>query len=281
LNLQASGVFYSAQEKMHLILCNAMSYNKWMKAIELIKICTAAIPQEVEWSKGELYGPYDVNPTSDIRKVLYCVTPTKQVVDYFQEGGYDILISHHPYKANRFHSGKYENVPQLIFHTALDCCEGGLNDMWKDFLGVKDAQHFDGTLGWYGKIDPLPFDQLVEKVRGFSGGVDGLVISEKKIIESVVICTGLGGMVFDIARNTGADCYITGQLTHTTKGIPAIIETGHTHSEAIGVLLFKRLLEPMGVIVEGAPKSIDIFGDEFMGNPNGEETNEKDTLGIY
>ena len=231
-----------------------------MKMHDVIDRLIARVPRDVEWSRGESYGAYNVQGNPDVTKVLYCVTPTVGVRAYMRQHGYQLLISHHPYVAGH-------GIPQFIAHTALDCAEGGLNDMWRDALDVRQARHFDGTLGWAGEIAPLPFDQLVERCRAFAGGVVGQqyrAAGTDETIGSVVICTGLGGLVLGQAAATGADCYILGENTCPPEqgGFKAIIEVGHTLSEWIGVRVFQQLLAPHGIQVDGAPFDIDRFGNE-------------------
>jgi putative NIF3 family GTP cyclohydrolase 1 type 2 len=232
-----------------------------MKMSDLIRVAKSACPEDVAWTRREPYGEhniFDYNQT--VKKVLYCVTPTPHVIDFFETYQYDLLISHHP-----FPSG----VPQLIFHTALDCCEGGLNDQWRDHLELKAPyKHFDGTLGWYGEIAPLPFQELVKKVAQFSGSktIDGEIYCDQpdRIIKSVVICSGLGGMVNELALATGADCYVIGEKVQSgrSSGFKALIETGHTNSEWMGVLLFQKILR--GVQVDLVPQEFDYFGRETI-----------------
>lgn len=225
-----------------------------MKAHEVIQILTAAIPQEDTWGSKEAYGPYNVDPSSGVRKILYCVTPTPEVVSYFKKNKYDLLISHHPFPTN---------VPQLIFHTALDCCKGGLNDQWATALGIKNPEHFDRNLGWAGQIEPISFQNLCKKIESFTERkILGQAVSKKSMIESVVVCSGLGGLVLDTALKTKADCYILGEALWDAKksGFNAVIETGHTNSEWIGIHLFRKLLPQ--VTIDLAPETIDYFGDE-------------------
>jgi len=230
-----------------------------MKMSDLIRICYSACPKDIAWEKGESYGEYNIEDHNKIvKKVLFCVTPTQQVIAHFHKHNYDLLISHHPFRAH---------VPQLIFHTALDCCEGGLNDMWRDHLELKNNyKHFDGTLGWHGEIEPILFSDLITKVNHLSGSILGETFNQKgmnDIIKTVVICSGLGGMVNELALATEADCYIIGQNTMAgaDTGFKAVIETGHTASEWIGVNFFKRVLT--GVQVDLAPSDLDRFGEEF------------------
>lgn len=227
-----------------------------MLAKDVISILTKNIPRAAEWSIGEPYGAYNLTLNQDIQKILFCVTPTSEVIEYFNDNKYDLLISHHPMLAD---------VPQMIFHTALDCCEGGLNDVWRDALEVKNAIHFDGTLGWSGQIEPIDFKDLIKKCEKFIGHkVIGQTYSEINNIESVVICSGLGGLVTDLARDTKADCYIIGEALApaNTMGFKAVIEIGHTLSERMGSEFIKALLP--SVQVDQAPLDIDYYGREHF-----------------
>ena len=228
-----------------------------MKMAEVIRLCKAACPANVAWTPDEPYGEFNIGDLNkQVKKVLYCVTPTREVIAYVRSHNYDLLISHHPFRVD---------VPQLIFHTALDCCEGGLNDQWRDHVGLLPPyDHFDGTLGWYGEIKPVSFSELCERVRKLSRSIDGEMFapSPEFQVKSVVICSGLGGYVTDLALATNADCYILGENTRPAAltGFRCVIETGHTNSEWMGVLLFKKILH--GVQVDLAPREIDYFGRE-------------------
>lgn len=232
-----------------------------MKVSKIIEECNRAIPQGIEYTSGEHYGPYNIPSLDmDVKNILYCVTPTEKVRQYFIENKYDLLISHHPFILG---------VPQLIYHTALDCCEGGLNDMWADYLDIaeKDRKHFDANLGWAGKLrKPIEFETLVNKMKAYAGGIDGQIYSTVDVIESVVICTGLGGMVDKQALASGADCYILGEAVRPAEemGFKAVIEVGHTKSERHGIVFFENLFanHEDRINIVCAPLSIDIFGKE-------------------
>lgn len=229
-----------------------------MKASDFINVLTTRLPKNGEWDKtsGEPYGAYSINLEKDINRALYCVTPTSEIKKYFLEKEYDVLISHHPFVTG---------LPQMIFHTALDCGVGGLNDQWKDFLQVEEAKHFDQNLGWHGKIKPIQFNDLCDKIENWIGDkIIGEKYSEIDEIKSVVICSGLGGLVNDLALKTKADCYILGEsvCSAVASGFKAMIEVGHTLSERMGVNVFKEALKPYNVIVDCAPINLDIFGRE-------------------
>jgi putative NIF3 family GTP cyclohydrolase 1 type 2 len=227
---------------------------------DVITRLVEACPPNNVWgnAKGEPYGSYFAKYSAECKRALYCVTPTPEVREYFRKGGYDLLISHHPFVAG---------VPQFIMHTALDCCEGGMNDQWADALEIKDRKHFDDNLGWYGTIDPLPYNELVKKVERFiEAPCEGVCYSDIEVINSVVVCSGLGGYVEKEALKTGADCYVFGEgIWHPAySDFKAQIETGHTLSESKpGYLFVKKVLEPE-VTVDRCPMGIDTFQDEVF-----------------
>lgn len=233
-----------------------------MKMSEVIARLVTRVPNSETWSRGEKYGPYNiVNDEAEVTKVLYCVTPTHDVVNEFRTKGYDLLVSHHPYVVG---------VPQVVLHTALDCCLGGMNDQWRDAFDLVDAKHFDRNLGWYGKLqEPLTLSELIDTCEQFSMfSVQGTVYSRRQFIESVCVCSGLGGLVLREAEKTGADCYITGQMTSDPlrSRFPAIIEVGHTASEYVpGFNVVANTLP--GVNVRGASQPGDHYGDEVYKEP--------------
>lgn len=232
-----------------------------MLGLDIVQIITTAVPDSETWWQGEDYGPYNVNLEKQYHKILYCVTPTEQVVEYFRDNKYDLLISHHPFQVDK-------DIPNIILHTALDCCEGGLNDMWRDIVGIKDAKHFDKNLGWYGPVEPICFHDLIDKIVAKIGMIEGQRYCREpdRLIESVVVCSGLGGMVMQQALKTGADCYIFGENTMPAEetGFRAVIEIGHTRSENIGVNLFKKILPECQIDV--APMWADYYGTDIYTN---------------
>lgn len=235
-----------------------------MKMSEVIKKCVDAIPRSVEYTEGEEYGPFNItNLDTEVKNILYCVTPTKEVEDCFRKCKYDLLISHHPIVTS-------PDIPQLIFHTALDCCEGGLNDMWAKAVGLdpNKKQHFDKDLGWFGPlVDPIPFDWLLRKVRLFAGSVDGQIFHKGgDLVKTVAVCSGLGGLVTKKALTTGVDCYIIGEAVGPAEkmGFNSVIEIGHTNSEWQGLKFFDQLLKGCNIEVDYI-RHADYFGTEYFG----------------
>jgi putative NIF3 family GTP cyclohydrolase 1 type 2 len=247
---------------------------------DVVDVLVAAVPIKDTWahSIGETYGPYNIdsaNENKEVNKVLYCVTPSQQIVDYAKANSYDLLVSHHPFVVGN-------DFPQVVLHTALDMCNGGLNDMWRKVMNIQNAVLYDKNLGWFGEIEPIKFSDLIIKVNNFTGGIIGQkkCKDEDRLIRSVCTCSGLGGFVQHIVEKVKPDVFITGQLlggsyyeeedadykfsgSHRGLKLNAVIETGHTYSEWCGVYLFKKLLKPLNIQVDYVPMEIDSFGGEI------------------
>ena len=168
-----------------------------MKLSEVIEILEKNIPKAGAWTpcRNEPFGSYGIkNFEAEVQRVLFCVTPTDEVVDFFNKHKYDLLIAHHPFIQ--------PHTPMLIYHTALDCADPhGINSMWRDALGIKNAAHITDNLGWYGSIDPITFEDLLPKIENFIGDKpNGFLGSSGEVINSVAVCSGLGGAVFREAQ---------------------------------------------------------------------------------
>lgn len=221
----------------------------------LTQTIEAKIRKMDAWSvcANENYGAFNLNPDQKLEKLLYCVTISTEAIDYFYENGYDAIVTHHPILS-------FENVPQLVYHTALDCCENGLNDFWKNFLEIENPTHFDDNLGWMGAIKPISFKSLKDKLETkLESKMIGDIFTTQKEINSVVVCTGLGGMVNDLALKTGADCYILGQslVPGRMTGFRNVIEMGHTLSERIGYDCLKNVVKDIPVEFDMLPLEFD------------------------
>lgn len=231
---------------------------------ELTQILLKNVPYRDTWAKGEAYGPYNTrkNKSGTVKRALYCVTPTDAVVDHFNREKYDILLTHHPF---------VKGVPQWIAHTALDCTNGGLNDQWRDAIGMKNAKHFDGNLGWVGEIEPTSLKDLISRCEDFVGTkLIGEHHGHEHPIKTVAICSGLGGAVEHLAEKTGADCYLIGEASkhHSMSNFKARIECGHTISEhSTGLNFFRKVLGPHGVQVDGSSLDHDKYSGEVYNRP--------------
>ena len=85
----------------------------------------------------------------EVRRVLVALDVTAEAVRYAVEGGYDVIVSHHPmifkglkaindehYVADKAMTLIREWISVMSFHTRLDAVEGGVNDTLANLLGL-------------------------------------------------------------------------------------------------------------------------------------------------
>ena len=126
-----------------------------MTVKQLYDILDSRIPRSLscEWDNdGLMCCP---NGEKEVKKVLIALDVTAQVVEYAISGGYDAIVSHHPFifkgmKSINEESYISEKAIRLIqngisvfsFHTRLDAVSGGVNDRLCELLELMSVQSF-------------------------------------------------------------------------------------------------------------------------------------------
>jgi dinuclear metal center YbgI/SA1388 family protein len=199
-----------------------------------------------------------------VRKVLFAVDPMRAVVDEAIEGGFDLIVSHHPLLLRRVNSvaainpkGKVvhdlirNNVALHVCHTNADNANPGVSDALAAALGVTGTRPlkpmpagFPSTLGG-GRIgvleQPTTLADFAERVRqNLPLTEHGVRVSgdPNRMIETVAVVGGAGDSEFDRVRAAGVDAYVTADLRHhpATEARaydegPALVDVAHWASE--------------------------------------------------
>lgn len=148
------------------------------------------------------------------------------------------------------------DIAVYVSHTDIDVVNGGLNDWFCDLLGVTDRTYLHETadgrgIGRVGQIPEQTAEELAGKVKEVFG-LDGVQLisyahQAKQYISRLAVCGGSGASFYKDALASGADLYLTGDITyHTaqdmlTRGLLAI-DPGH-HIEVLFVTRIAALLE--------------------------------------
>jgi len=218
---------------------------------ELYQKLSERIPQALscEWDNDGLMCCPDGR--AEARRVLVTLDVTEAAVKRAIEGGYDVIVAHHPMIFKGLKAVNEENfiaaktidlirsgVSVMSFHTRLDAVEGGVNDVLAGLLGLGDTEPFgeDGI----GRIGTLPeaMDQEVfaKRVKDVLNAPVVLLADAGRSTRRVAVLGGGGGDDVDAARAAGADTYVTGELKyHTLTDAPEegmnLIQAGHFHTE--------------------------------------------------
>ncbi len=160
--------------------------------------------------------------------------PTWENIEKAFNHGADCILAHHPlsmepYRLNSC-SALFRAV-QLIFskqallysaHTSLDATFGGFSSWLADDLALIHQEVLDeeGNFGVVGTLEkPLYLSDIVsqlEKSMPFVTRKDFRISGKEqdRLIEKVAFCFGSGSSLYSLAKNKGADIFITGDVKY-------------------------------------------------------------------
>ena len=208
-----------------------------MKALELYKALCEQIPTSLscEWDHDGLESCPD--PDREVKKILVSLDVYDGVIDRAIEGGFDVIVSHHPIFFGSLDSinattvsGKravrlaQNSISVMSFHTRLDALDGGVNDTLAALVGLKDIRRVESDKDGIMRIGELDREYTAEefchKVKeslsyGDGTGEASIMLADAgKTVRRVALIGGSGGDYIYMASNEGADTYLTGDLKH-------------------------------------------------------------------
>lgn len=217
----------------------------------------------------------------EVTSVLVSLDCTLAVIDEAKRENCNLIFTHHPLifekpKSITMDTLVGKKIIKLIknginvysSHTNLDSTLGGMNDIIMQILNFNHAsimEHScvngesrdDSGIGRIAELkNPITLNDLCTEVK------EKLKIShlryvgkDEKIIKKVAVVNGSGKDYFNLAKNLGADCIITGDTTYhyvsdfNEQGM-AIIDADHFGTEwpSISVVAnyLKKRIESMG-----------------------------------
>lgn len=167
----------------------------------------------------------------NIKKVLFALDCTEEVLDEAVKEKAQLIVTHHPfifrplknldYEApitKRILKAVKEDIAIYSAHTNLDIAQGGTNSVLFDLLSLKDEEPLAEEKGLYiGKIgvlqESISFKSFIELVKT-KLHLDHLTVNGdiNKKIKKIGLCTGSGGEYIYTAFKKGCDVYITGDV---------------------------------------------------------------------
>ncbi len=199
---------------------------------------------------GHLVG----DPDREVRRILVSLDITERVVQEAADGGFDLIVSHHPVMNCTWHpvqtlrtddrQGRIltkltENrISAICMHTNLDAAEGGVNDVLAQKLGLEGLAPL--TEEKIGRIGTLKCEMpLVEFTRFVieSLGCNGLRYTDcGKPVHRVAVGGGACGDYIPQAIAAGCDTFVTSDLRYhdfldTTE--LHLIDAGHFPTEDV------------------------------------------------
>lgn len=190
-----------------------------------------------------------------IKKVLVMLEVRENGVRAAQDGGYDLIVTHHPlifHPLSHITGDGYAlldslmraDIPVLSYHTRLDGAEQGVNAIAAEKLGLTDIASFGGESGKLGRIGTLPAelsaDAFISHVKAAFGcpAVRASFFGEgkSKPIRRVGVVGGAGKHFVWDALAAGADAYVTSEVSHdvfidAAKAGIMVVDAGHYYTE--------------------------------------------------
>ncbi len=242
-----------------------------MKIFEITNIIERYAPKSLA-SSFDNVGLMLGDETRDVSIVLLSLDVDLSIAMEAKAIGAELIICHHPLI---FHPLKNitADTPEgkcLLFlaenkiavysaHTNLDSALGGLNDLAAQFLRLENTIPLETNEGpGIGRIGKLPqtatLKTIAEEVKHiYRLPFIRFIGEEDTPISTVALCTGSGGDLVSIAKEKGADLYITGDIKYNVARDAAaaklaMLELGHYESEYIVVDLLEKIILNYGNI---------------------------------
>lgn len=189
--------------------------------------------------------------TREVKKVLIALDMTERVVETAIDGGYDLILSHHPLVFRGVKSlteadgtGRKllrltkSGISAMSFHTRLDAVTGGVNDILSALLGLENVTVFgDEGIGRIGTLpSPVSAKAFARRVKDVLGAPKVSLGDGGRPVSRVAVLGGSGKDDVGAAAAAGADLFVTGELAyHQLVDAPengmSLIEAGHFYTE--------------------------------------------------
>ncbi|SFR85602.1 Nif3-like dinuclear metal center hexameric protein [[Clostridium] aminophilum] len=245
-----------------------------MKCSDVILVCEKLVPLSYaeEWDNpGFQTGRHD----KEVSKILLAVDLTDAVLDEAEARGADMIITHHPlifkglklvndsdFVGKRILRLASKDIAYYAMHTNFDCMPGGMGDSAGKMMDLQNMKVLeptgagpDGKEYGIGVVGNLPAPMTLREIAEYTKKVFRIPhvsvfgdLGSEKMIRRAAILPGSGGSDVDAAVASGAEVYISGDISHhqgldgLEKGIP-VIDAGHYGIEHIFMPVMKDYLE--------------------------------------
>lgn len=261
------------------------------KVGDIVKLMEELAPTELaeSWDNvGLLIGCSN----ADVSRIMVTLDITAAVIHDAVEKKADMIISHHPVFFRPVKAINDESVAglqaiQLIkagiavycAHTNLDKAEYGTDDTLAGLLGLRDVRLLapDHSIGigqtGFGRIGRLSekqqMKQYLKTVKDalHTACVD-LIGDPDREIQTVASCAGAGGDFVRLAREAGAELFITGEVKYhealpVLDGDMALAVFGHYATEQPAM---NRLIQRLQNLIYDLQYNIEIIPSKDYGN---------------
>ena len=235
-----------------------------------VREVTAVIEEFAPLSLQESYdnsGLIVGRPDDEVNKALLAVDVTEEVLAEAVAEGCDMIITHHPivfHSMKRFNSASVtercveeairRGIVLYAAHTNLDSAPQGMSWRVAEMLGLDNLEVLQSTndtgagFGVVGELpNAMPSEEFMRSVME-RFGVKALRHSDivREEVRRVAICTGAGASLIDVARESGADIYLTADLKYNDfmrhENRIILADMGHFESDYCAIQILFDIL---------------------------------------
>lgn len=222
-----------------------------MKVREIKDYLNSLYPfsNKCEWDNcGLLVG----DENDEVKKIGFTLDLTSEAISQAVKENVNLIITHHPvifHSQKTFLSGNiaYEaaikGVSVISCHTCYDSAKGGVSEILAETIGLTDIETVETEEKPFcvrkGKINAVSSSELAQIVSSKLGTTVRLILSDKEIT-TVAVCGGAGGDFIEEVFHSGAQAYVTGDISHHEALLAAelgltLIAAGHFETEVISM----------------------------------------------
>lgn len=166
------------------------------------------------------------NSYAEVKRVLVALDVTAEVIKEAVDGGFELIVSHHPIIFKPLKKLDGCSIPYLTArhglsvisaHTNLDGAFGGVNDCLAEVLGLTECKHLESAeLGTVGTLpSPMTARELALHIKKRLGcGAVQYTESSDKISRLAVIGGSAGDLAVPVFEAGEADAVLTGEAKH-------------------------------------------------------------------
>ena len=179
-----------------------------------------------------------------VSRVLVTLDITQEAVAYAAENRFGLIVSHHPLIFRplcrvtdpRIFALIRADIAAFSFHTRLDAAVGGVNDTLCALLGLYDVKD-EGMLRVGEFPQEMTHDEFARLLKARLGCEKLTYVERRPRIRRVAVLGGDGKDCYADAVKTGADTYLTGNMSYNSMTDAAcgpinVYEAGHFETES-------------------------------------------------
>ena len=218
-----------------------------------------------------------------VKKVLLCLNANLFTAKEAVKAGADLIISHHPLTfsgekkitddtvmGETYLTLMENGISVISMHTNFDCAEGGLNDLMAKRLKLAVIEDLDKKENAHGcgricTAEGMKVKDIIDRIKEVYGvPVVKYTGNANKSAQKIAICTGSGKSFIPEVIKSGADVYITGDVSYSqaleleSAGV-SLIDLGHYESEVICCEAFREHLSVFPEIELVQSKEPNVF----------------------